>query len=104
MLVAFGKAKGMRGVIKQYVQNAQKRTEELGKQRIRFCHVANEQGVEDLRSLLTKRVWSMLTRDLPPVEPRWQRIWAWVLSASHSRPLNLKAGPNWAICLLRLNC
>ena len=52
VLVAFGKAKGMRGVIKQYVQNAQKRTEEQGKQRIRFCHVANEQGVEDLRSAL----------------------------------------------------
>lgn len=34
------------------VQNAQKRTEEQGKQRIRFCHVANEQGVEDLRSAL----------------------------------------------------
>ncbi len=54
MLVAFGKAKGMRGVIKQYVQNAQKRTEEQGKQRIRFCHVANEQGVEDLRSALNE--------------------------------------------------
>ena len=52
VLVAFGKAKGMRGVIKQYVQNTQKRTEEQGKQRIRFCHVANEQGVEDLRSAL----------------------------------------------------
>lgn len=54
VLVAFGKAKGMRGVIKQYVQNAQKRTEEQGKQRIRFCHVANEQGVEDLRSALNE--------------------------------------------------
>ena len=54
VLVAFGKAKGMRGVIKQYVQNAQKRTEEQGKQRIRFCHVANEQGVEDLRSALSE--------------------------------------------------
>ena len=51
VLVAFGKAKGMRGVIKQYVQ---KRTEELGKQRIRFCHVANEQGVGDLRSALNE--------------------------------------------------
>ena len=54
VLVAFGKAKGMRGVIKQYVQNAQKRTEEQGKQRIRFCHVANEQGVEDLRFALNE--------------------------------------------------
>ena len=54
VLVAFGKAKGMRGVIKRYVQNAQKRTEEQGKQRIRFCHVANEQGVEDLRSALNE--------------------------------------------------
>ena len=74
VLVAFGKAKGMRGVIKQYVQNAQKRTEEQGKQRIRFCHVANEQGVEDLRSALNLLL------------------------------LKPKAGQNWAICLLRLNC
>lgn len=54
VLVAFGKAKGMRGVVKQYVANAQKRTEEQGKQRIRFCHVGNEQGVEDLRAALVE--------------------------------------------------
>ena len=51
-LVPFGKAKGMRGVIKQYVSQAQKRTEEQGRQRIRFCHVGNEQGVADIKGAL----------------------------------------------------
>ena len=82
VLVAFGKAKGMRGVVKQYVANAQKRTEEQGKQRIRFCHVGNEQGVEDLRQAL-----STSTRGLAPAAPRWQPIWAWVRWASLSRQL-----------------
>ena len=52
VLVAFGKAKGMRGVVKQYVQAAQQRTEEAGKQRIRFCHTGNEQVVADLKQAL----------------------------------------------------
>ncbi len=100
VLVAFDKAKGMRGVIKQYVQNAQKRTEEQGKQRIRFCHVANEQGVEDLRSALDGAGVEYVDEGSSLVEPRWQLIWVWVLSASHLLLLKPKAGQDWAICLL----
>lgn len=54
VLVAYGKAKGMRGVVKQYVQAAKERTEAHGTQRIRFCHVANEAGVADLKKALAQ--------------------------------------------------
>ncbi len=52
VLVSFGKAKGMRGVVKQYVSHIQKRTKEQGKQAIRFCHVGNEPAVESLKQAL----------------------------------------------------
>ena len=52
VLVSFGKAKGMRGVVKQYVSRIQKRTKEQGKQAIRFCHVGNEPAVESLKQAL----------------------------------------------------
>lgn len=52
VLVPFGKAKGMRGVVKQYVAHVQKRTQEQGKQAIRFCHVGNEPAVESLKRAL----------------------------------------------------
>ena len=53
-LTPIGKAKGMRGVIKQYVSHAQERTEQQGRQRIRFCHAGNEQGVADIKELLAE--------------------------------------------------
>lgn len=53
-LTPISKAKGMRGVVKQYVSHAQERTEEQGKQRIRFCHVGNEQGVADIKEALAR--------------------------------------------------
>lgn len=52
VLVPFGKAKGMRGVVRQYVAHIQKRTQEQGKQAIRFCHVGNESAVESLKRAL----------------------------------------------------
>lgn len=52
VLVSFGKAKGMRGVVRQYVSHIQKRTKEQGKQAIRFCHVGNEPAVESLKQAL----------------------------------------------------
>lgn len=54
VLVPFGKAKGMRGVVKQYVAHVQKRTQEQGKQAIRFCHVGNEAAVESLKKALAE--------------------------------------------------
>ena len=54
VLVAYAKAKGMRGVVKQYVQTAKERLEREGAQRIRFCHVDNEEGVADLKKALAE--------------------------------------------------
>ena len=68
-----------------------------GKQRIRFCHVANEQGVEDLRLALNEAGVEYVDEGSSLVEPRWQRIWVWALSASHLLLLKPKARSNWAI-------
>ena len=54
VLYAFGKAKGMRGVVKTFAEELQKRTEESGIQRVRFCHVNNEKAVEDLKQAIEK--------------------------------------------------
>lgn len=54
VLVPFGKAKGMRGVVKQYVSHVQKRTQEQGTQAIRFCHVDNKPALESLKKALTE--------------------------------------------------
>lgn len=52
VLGAFGKAKGMRGVVKAFVEEIQKHTEEQGKQCVRFCHTGNEKLVDDLKAAL----------------------------------------------------
>lgn len=53
-LAAHSKAKGMSGAVKQCVKDITARTEEAGVQRIRFCHVRNEEAVEQIRTLLAK--------------------------------------------------
>ncbi len=52
VLIAYDKAKGMNGVIKNYTKEIKKRTEELGVQEVRFCHTRNLGAVEELRSQL----------------------------------------------------
>lgn len=52
ILVAYGKAKGMRGVIKTFVSEVEKRTNEQGTLRIRFCHSGNISPVEDMKKAL----------------------------------------------------
>lgn len=52
ILVAYGKAKGMRGVIKTFVSEVEKRTADKGTQRIRFCHCGNVSPVEDMKKAL----------------------------------------------------
>lgn len=54
VLLAYGKAKGMRGVIKTFVEELQKRTEEQGIQRIRFCQANNQQAIDDLKEAIEK--------------------------------------------------
>lgn len=54
VLYAFGKAKGMRGVIKAFVEELQKQTHESGVQRVRFCYAGNEKVVEDLKQALAE--------------------------------------------------
>lgn len=52
VLVAHGKARGMNGVIKSYVEEVQQMTEENGKLQLRFCHTGNEAAVEKLKKAL----------------------------------------------------
>ena len=52
ILVAYGKAKGMRGVIKTFVSEVENRTNEQGTLRIRFCHCGNLSPVEDMKKAL----------------------------------------------------
>lgn len=54
VLFAFGKAKGMRGVIKMFVEELQKQTQESGIQRVRFCYAGNEKVVEELKQALAE--------------------------------------------------
>lgn len=54
VLFAFGKAKGMRGVIKTFVEELQKQTQESGIQRVRFCYAGNEKVVEELKQALAE--------------------------------------------------
>lgn len=51
-LMAYGKAKGMRGVIKTFVSEVEKRTSEQGTLHIRFCYCGNVKAVEDLKKAL----------------------------------------------------
>lgn len=53
-LVAYGKAKGMRGVIKTMTEELKRRTEEQGTQYVRFCHSDNQKAVDDLKESLAK--------------------------------------------------
>lgn len=52
VLVAHGKARGMNGVIKAYVEEIQQMTDEYGKLQVRFCHTGNEAAVEKLKKAL----------------------------------------------------
>jgi len=52
ILMAYGKAKGMRGVIKTFVSEVENRTNEQGTLRIRFCHCGNLSPVEDMKKAL----------------------------------------------------
>lgn len=61
-LNAFGKAKGMRGVVKTFAEELQKRTEERGIQRVRFLHADNEKAVEDLKQAIEKAGVSYIDR------------------------------------------
>ncbi len=51
-LVAHGKARGMNGVIKAYVEEVKQIAEEQGSLQIRFCHTGNESAVEKLKKAL----------------------------------------------------
>lgn len=48
VLVAHGKARGMNGVIRAYIEEIQQMTEEYGTLQVRFCHTGNEAAVEKL--------------------------------------------------------
>lgn len=52
VLVAYDKAKGMSGVVKNYVKEIQKRTEAYGLQEVRFYHTRNIEAVNDIRAQL----------------------------------------------------
>lgn len=52
ILMAYGKAKGMRGVIKTFVEEVEKRTTEQGTLRLRFCHSGNIKPIEDMKQAL----------------------------------------------------
>lgn len=52
ILMAYGKAKGMRGVIKTFVGEVEKRTAEQGTLRLRFCHSGNIKPIEDMKQAL----------------------------------------------------
>lgn len=55
VLVAFGKGKGMHGVLKQYAQAVADATKEQGLQRVRFCHCGNGAAVDELKQLLAAK-------------------------------------------------
>lgn len=52
VLVAHGKARGMNGVIKSYVEEIVQMTEEQGPLQVRFCHTGNEEVIEKLKKAL----------------------------------------------------
>lgn len=52
VLVAHGKARGMNGVIRAYIEEIQQMTEEYGTLQVRFCHTGNEAAVEKLKKAL----------------------------------------------------
>ena len=54
ILNAYGKAKGMRGVIKTFVSEVENRTNEHGTLRIRFCHSGNLKPIEDMKAALAE--------------------------------------------------
>lgn len=54
VLKAFGKAKGMRGVVKSFVSQLQEETAEHGTQIVRFLHTGNESVVADLKESLAE--------------------------------------------------
>ena len=54
ILNAYGKAKGMRGVIKTFVSEVENRTNEYGELRIRFCHSGNLKPIEDMKAALAE--------------------------------------------------
>lgn len=48
------KAKGMKGVIKRYVEIIEEQTAQSGTLRIRFCHARNAEGVEKVKQALSE--------------------------------------------------
>lgn len=54
VLKAYGKAKGMRGVVKSFVSQLQDETSERGTQIVRFLHTGNEAVVADLKDALVE--------------------------------------------------
>lgn len=53
-LKPWGKARGMNGVRKTFVAEVEKRTQELGRQRVRICHAGNEAEAEKLAQALAE--------------------------------------------------
>ena len=53
-ITAFGKAKGMRGAVREMAAEVARRVDEQGPQRVRFAHVDNERGVADIKAQLDK--------------------------------------------------
>ena len=51
-IAAFGKAKGMHGVVKAYVEEVKRLADEYGTQRVRFGHVENAELIDDLKRAL----------------------------------------------------
>lgn len=54
VLIAHGKARGMNGVIKAYVEEIKELTEQYGKLQIRFCHTGNMAAIEKLKKALAE--------------------------------------------------
>ena len=54
VLKPVGKARGMKGVLKNYVAEIERRTEEQGPQAVRFCHTGNMPAIEELKGMLSK--------------------------------------------------
>lgn len=52
VLVSYGRAKGMNGVVKKYVKEIQERTESYGLQEVRFYHTRNREVVNEVRARL----------------------------------------------------
>lgn len=53
-LEAYGKGKGMKGVVKDFAKAVQERTEQTGRQRVRFLSTRNEEAVESLKEALAQ--------------------------------------------------